>query len=349
MLLLYDPRMYILVAVFFLSSLGALFWQQSQIQQQSTPGTGLQTGIPLASEPIEPIPLYIRLDEQKVDLGNQLFHEPRLSDDNSISCASCHHLDTGGVDRLPTPIGLQGAVGHLNTPTVFNSGFNFRQFWDGRADSLETQVEFPIHAPHEMGSNWPDIIAKLQTSPDYVSAFNASYEDGITSANIQDAIATFERSLYTPNSRFDQYLRGEQNALSERERKGYQLFKSYGCVSCHQGMNVGGNIYQKLGIFEEYFGAEDQIQDADLGRFNLTKNEKDRYVFKVPSLRNVALTAPYFHNGSISSLEEAIAIMGRYQLGRHISGEDILAIADFLRTLTGEYNGVSLEDAAGSR
>jgi cytochrome c peroxidase len=258
-------------------------------------------------------------------------------------------LNTGGTDRLIHSIGIQKQlhfVNSVNSPTVFNSGFNFKQFWDGRAETLEDQVETPLLSDHEMGGkSWLEVVNKLKQSSEYVSWFKQLYSDGITHDNIdniKDAIATFERSLYTPNSRFDQFLRGEQNALTEEEKEGYHRFKSYGCVSCHQGMLLGGNMFQSFGLHGDYFRDRGNVTKADLGRFNVTGDERDRYVFKVPSLRNVVLTSPYFHDGSAATLEEAIKVMAKYQLGRQLPQTDIDLIIKFLNTLTGEYKGKPL-------
>ena len=239
-------------------------------------------------------------------------------------------------------VGVKGAEGFINTPTVFNSGFNFRQFWDGRAETLEDQVDGPIHSSHELGSNWPEIVAKLAAAPDYVAPFKALYPDGIQPQNIRDAIATFERSLYTPNSRFDRFLRGETEILTEAEKSGYHLFKSYGCVRCHQGVNVGGNMFQTFGVMGNYFADRGTVTRADLARFNVTGDQRDQHVFKVPSLRNVALTAPYFHDGSAARLEDAVSVMGAYQLGRRLEAREVDLIVQFLRTLTGTYRGAPL-------
>ncbi|WP_293097607.1 cytochrome-c peroxidase [Moorena sp. SIOASIH] len=293
-------------------------------------------------EPIQPIPLKLELNKDKVKLGKRLFHDPQLSQDNTISCASCHNLNTGGTDQMVRSIGINNRIGLINAPTVFNSGFNFKQHWDGSVETLIEQIDRPIHAEHEMGSNWQEILSKLKQSPEYVSLFSQLYKDGINSDNIKDAIATFERSLYTPNSRFDQFLHGHKNALSSSEQEGYRLFKAYGCVSCHQGVNVGSNMFQAFGLFGDYFKDRGKLTKADLGRFNVTGNERDRYVFKVPSLRNVALTSPYFHDGSAETLEEAVTIMGKYELGRPLSPNDIGLIVKFLKTLTGEYQGKPL-------
>jgi len=297
----------------------------------------------LSVQPIQPIPQISHLDARKIALGDRLFHDGRLSSDNSVSCAHCHALDQGGVDGLKHSFGVGGREGPINSPTVFNSGFSLAQFWDGRATTLEDQIEGPIHAEKEMASSWPEIIAKLSQDKQYQSDFKAIYRSGINAANIKDAIAEFERSLATPNSRFDQYLRGDNAAITEDEKRGYALFGEYGCISCHQGVSVGGNMYQTFGVMGDYFKDRGNITKVDYGRFNVTGREEDRYVFKVPSLRLVALTAPYFHDGSKEKLEEAIKIMAKYQLGRKIPDEEIRLIVKFLRTLAGEYRGETLE------
>ncbi len=293
-------------------------------------------------EPIRPIPLLTALDARKVALGHRLFHEPRLSHDNTIACASCHDLGHAGTDGRARSLGIHGAAGTFNAPSVFNAVFNFRQFWDGRAATLEEQIDSPVESAVEMGSTWPEIVAKLRATPEYAAAFTALYRDGVAPRNIQDAIATFERSLTTPNARFDRYLRGDAAALTEEEKAGYEKFKSHGCASCHQGVNVGGNLFEDLGVMADYFTERGHITRADWGRFNVTGREEDRFVFKVPSLRNVARTAPYFHDGSVARLEDAVAVMGRYQLGEALPPEDVAQIVKFLETLTGEYGGQPL-------
>ena len=296
----------------------------------------------LSNEPITPLPLSADVDERKVALGELLFNDTRLSHDDTISCASCHSLTKGGTDQLVASVGIGGQTGAINAPTVFNSGLNFVQFWDGRAATLEDQIDGPTHDRSEMGSTWDEITKKLSGSPDYVQHFSVIYADGIQKANVRDAIATFERSLITPNSRFDRYLRGEPNVLTSEELEGYRLFKDYGCSSCHQGANVGGNLFQKFGVMGDYFAKRGKITKADLGRFNVTKNETDRHVFRVPSLRNVAQTPPYFHDGSAPRLEDAVTVMGIYQLGRPLTPSENDAIVKFLRTLSGEYKGKGL-------
>jgi cytochrome c peroxidase len=294
------------------------------------------------NEPIQPIPLHIDLDEKKVTLGEKLFRDVRLSSDKKVACISCHGFDTGGVDRMTRSRGVKGQLNLVNTPTVFNSGFNFKLDWDGKYENLFTNVDGPLLSPIIMGGKWEEIIPMLRSSPDYVKAFAKAYADGITKDNVRDAIATFEESLYTPNSRFDQFLRGNSNALTQEEKEGYNLFKEYGCVSCHQGINVGGNMFQKFGVLGDYFADRGKVIKADLGRFNVTGQEKDRYVFRVPSLRNVELTSPYFHDGTTETLEQAVNVMVKYQLGRSLKSEQINLIIQFLKTLTGEYQGKPL-------
>jgi cytochrome c peroxidase len=310
---------------------------QPQVSVNSEITYPVETG-----EPITPLPESISLDANKVALGNRLFHDTRLSKDNSVACATCHVLSKGGVDGLPRSLGVGGQEADINAPTVFNSGFNFKQFWNGRAASLEDQIDGPTSNPKELGSGWPEIISKLRQDEYYVSEFSKIYGDFIQPNHVKDAIATFERSLITPNSRFDRYLKGDRHALAPKEIEGYQKFKSYGCIACHQGVNVGGNMYERLGIMDNYFKDRGNITPADLGRFNVTGNMNDAYVFKVPSLRNVALTAPYFHDGSAITLGQAVVTMGKYQLGILIPSDDVSLIVMFLHSLTGEYNGKPL-------
>ncbi len=338
-----NLKIYIPILLFFLAITTALSITQLREQSENSPWERDLEIVALAAEPITPIPLKLKLDRSKVELGERLFNEPKLSSNDTISCATCHNLDRGGTDGLVASIGMLSANTGLNSPTVFNSGFQSRQFWDGRAETLEEQIDGPITAEKEMGGlSWSDVIDKLSQSPEYVTSFNEIYAEGITSDNIKNAIATFERSLYTPNSPFDKYLRGNEDAISAEAKEGYNLFKSYGCVTCHQGMLVGGNMFQTLGIFGDYFADRGNITKADLGRYNVTQNDLDRHLFKVPSLRNITLTAPYFHDGNAQTVEQAIKLMGKYQLGVDIPQQDIDLIIQFLRTLKGEYQGKPL-------
>ena len=319
----------------------AVLWQWEDKLQPPTVDRLEESETVKGERPIEPIPRSSNLNVDLVSLGSQLYQDPQLSRNNSISCASCHALDKGGTDRRARSVGINGAVGLVNAPTILNSSLNFKQFWDGRAESLEDQIDGPIHNELEMGSSWPEIIEKLQKSPQYVAQFKQLYPDGLTSDNIKNAIAIFESSLYTPDSRFDLFLQGDTKALTDKEKKGYQRFKDYGCVSCHQGVLLGGNMFQKFGVFGDYFQDRGQIIKSDYGRFNVTGKEEDRFAFKVPTLRNVELTSPYFHDGSATSLDQAVKVMVKYQLGRELPQEDIDSLIEFLTTLTGEIKGAS--------
>lgn len=287
-------------------------------------------------EVTQALPLRVPLDPRRVALGRQLFHDPRLSVDDTVSCASCHALAAGGVDRRARSVGVKGGVGGINAPTVLNSGLNMVQFWDGRATTLEDQIDGPVQHPLEMGSTWPTALAKLQADPRYPAQFAALYPAGITVETVKDAIATFERALVTPNSAFDRFLRGDAQAIEAPAQRGWALFQSYGCAACHQGVNLGGNMYEKMGLMGDYFADRGQITLADLGRFNLTHDPQNLHEFRVPSLRNVALTPPYFHDGSEQTLEQAILVMARYQLGRVVPATDVSDIAAFLRSLSAE-------------
>jgi len=284
-----------------------------------------------SKELITPIPLKIEYDVKKAFLGKKLFSETKLSQDNTISCASCHILEEGGDDNLPVSFGINAQKGTRNSPTILNSKFNTVQFWDGRAQDLEEQAHGPIHNPVEMNSNFSEIIPKLQQDIQYKKLFKDIYTDGITGENILNAIAEYEKTLITPHSRFDQYLRGNKSALSVEEINGFKLFKEYGCISCHNGVNIGGNLMQKMGILEKF-------KTNDFGLYNVTKKEEDKYYFKVPSLRNIQLTSPYFHDGLTSTLTEAVKKMSFYQVGYELSEKEISDIVKFLETLTGEQN-----------
>jgi len=221
-----------------------------------------------------------------------LFHDKRLSGDGTISCARCHNLASRGMDSLPHSIGIADQEGSVNAPTVFNAVFNLAQFWDGRAATLKEQVDGSVTNPIEMGSTWPDVIRKLESDSDYPRLFRNIYADKINKDHVKDAIAAFEQTLVTVNSRFDQYLRGNSSAINHNEKRGYELFKSYGCSACHQGMNVGGNMFQLFGVMNHYLADKKNAIKADLGRFNVTGKDADKYTFKVPSLRLITHTAP---------------------------------------------------------
>ncbi len=313
------------------------FYQTTQINTTDTL-PAIQIARTQTTQAITPLPQNSILNENKVALGSRLFHDAGLSRDGTVSCASCHRLNTGGVDNLPHSIGVNGQEGSINAPTVFNSHYNFVQFWDGRAANLSEQAEGPLHNPIEMATNWQQVILYLNQDANYRNAFSLTYPNGMTPKNIQDAIATFESSLTTPNAPFDRYLNGDKQALNRHEVAGYELFKQIGCISCHQGVNIGGNLYQRLGIIEDYFVNKPLI-DADMGRYNVSKQESDRHFFKVPTLRNIAATAPYLHDGSQKTLADTVKIMAQYQLGKNLSEDEIRLIVAFLHSLTGEYQG----------
>ena len=295
-----------------------------------------------SDEPIKPIPISFDYDRAKVELGKKLFFEPRLSKSGWITCNSCHNLSTGGADNLPTSIGHKWFFGPINSPTVLNAKFNLTQFWDGRAKDLKEQAGGPIANPFEMGSNHELAVSVLQSIPQYVKWFNDVYaskemytDEKIHIDQVTDAIAAFEETLTTPNSRFDQWLIGYDKSISESELEGYNLFKDEGCVSCHNGVGVGGNSYQKFGVAKPY--------DKDtntLGRYNVTKDDKDKFVFKVPLLRNIEITAPYFHDASTWDLSAAVNIMAEYQLGVTLTDDETEKIVAFLRTLTGDQPSI---------
>ncbi len=291
-------------------------------------------------EPIQPLELPKDLDQARVTLGGALFHDVRLSVDDSLSCASCHSIPDGGDDGRPTSIGVGGTIGPINAPTVLNSSLNLSQFWDGRAATLEDQVDGPVTHPGEMGSTWAEVIDKLSADAQTRARFDAVFEDGVTQQNIAAAIAEYERSLITIDSPFDRWLRGDPSALSGEAIEGYQLFKDLGCASCHQGRNAGGNMYQRFGVMGDYFADRGDPTEADVGRFAVTGLEQDRHKFRVPSLRNVALTAPYFHDGTAVTLRDAVSTMGLYQLGRRLSEEEIDKLEAFLESLTGQLPSV---------
>lgn len=292
-----------------------------------------------AAEPISPLPPAPQSDPKKIELGFKLFRDKRFSKDNSVSCVSCHNYKHGGADPRPLSKGAGGVSHVVNTPSVFNVGLNFRQLWSGGAGSIEEVVDRVVKSPRVFNSSWEEVIQKLSQDVTVVRGFQGAYPEGLNAATISDALAVYQRSLVTP-SRFDRYLQGDPSALQYEEKLGYERFKAYGCVGCHQGTQIGGNMFQRFGTMGDYFKARvaagKPITEADYGRFNVTKRESDRFVFKVPSLRNVALTPPYFHDGSAATLHEAVDIMFRYQLGRAASTEDKDLIVRFLQSLSGE-------------
>ena len=296
-------------------------------------GSGAASAQPVLAEPIRPLPLASGANPARAAIGRMLFNDVRLSRDNNQSCASCHQLGRGGADTRALSLGAGGIASRFNTPTVYNSTLNYRQTWTGRHSTIDSLLDHVITRPNGLASSWEMVATRLTGDARMDQQFNAVYGDDVTPAMLKDALGHYLKSLTTP-SRFDRYLRGDKTALAPEEKAGYARFKSFGCVSCHQGINVGGNMYQRFGAMREPApGAGIAI---DQGRFDVTGREADRRMFRVPSLRNVALTAPYFHNGSVATLEEAVDAMFKYQLGRAASPADKELVVRFLKTLSGE-------------
>ncbi|WP_274108175.1 cytochrome-c peroxidase [Pseudomonas putida] len=285
-----------------------------------------------SNEPITPVKPAVITNPAKVELGKKLFFDPRLSKSGFISCNSCHNLSMGGSDNLPTSIGHNWHEGPINSPTVLNSSMNIVQFWDGRAATLKEQAGGPIANPGEMGFTHDLAADVLRSIPQYREAFKAVYgNDNVNIDEITDALAAFEETLVTPNAPFDRWLKGDKSAISPTALKGYELFKNTGCVACHNGEAVGGNSMQKMGLVEPYV-----TKNPAEGIAGLTGKDADRMRFKVPTLRNVELTYPYFHDGAYWKLEDAVDVMARLQLGRKLNHEEVGQIVAFLKTLTGD-------------
>ncbi|MBW9273911.1 MAG: cytochrome-c peroxidase [Candidatus Thiodiazotropha sp. (ex. Lucinisca nassula)] len=283
-------------------------------------------------EPIQPIKPVQNINLGQVELGKKLYFDPRLSKSGFISCNSCHNLSMGGTDNLKTSIGHNWQQGPINAPTVLNSSLNVAQFWDGRAADLKAQAGGPIANPGEMAFTHTLAIDVLTSIPEYVMEFKQVFgSEKITIDEVTQAIAEFEKTLVTPNSRFDQWLLGDKQVLSQDERAGYKLFKESGCVSCHNGEAVGGNSFQKMGVVEPY-----KAKSPAEGLSAVTGKDADRFKFKVPTLRNVEMTYPYFHDGEAETLTEAVDVMGRLQLGKKFSDNENAQIVAFLKTLTGD-------------
>jgi cytochrome c peroxidase len=283
-------------------------------------------------EPIQPIAMPPAGNALTIELGKKLYFDPRLSKSGFISCNSCHNLSMGGSDNLKTSIGHNWQKGGINAPTVLNSSMNVAQFWDGRARDLQEQAGGPIANPGEMAFTHELAVEVIASIPQYVSDFEAAFGTRrIDIGKVTAAIAAFEETLVTPNARFDRWLKGDDTALTPTELAGYNTFKVSGCVVCHNGPAAGGTSFRKMGVVEPY-----RTDNPAEGRFAVTGKDADRFNFKVPTMRNVELTYPYFHDGAADTLAEAVDVMGRVQLGRKFSPEDNATIVAFLKTLTGE-------------
>jgi len=300
--------------------------------------SAILTTAAVAKEPIEIIPPAKITAPEKVELGKMLYFEPRLSMSGYISCNSCHNLSMGGVDALPTSIGHNWQQGPINSPTVLNAEYGLAQFWDGRAKDLKEQAGGPIANPGEMGYTHELAVTTIASMPGYQVKFDAIYgENGVNIDNITDAIAEFEKILVTPNSPFDKYLQGDKQAITASTQLGYQLFKDKGCIACHNGPAVGGTMYMKMGLIKPF-----HTSNPAEGRITVTGKAADKNFFKVPALRNIELTYPYFHDGSVWSLEEATNTMSDIQLGQKLSPKEVTQMVDFLKSLTGEQPQIVL-------
>jgi len=288
---------------------------------------------------------------EKVELGKMLYHDPRLSSTGTVSCSSCHNTMLGGEDNRPNSMGIHGQTGGRSAPTVWNSAFNSVQFWDGRAPSLEAQAAGPVTNPIEMGmKSWDDVVARLKAIEGYDKAFEQAFgKDAISKDNATKAIAAYERTLITPNSPYDQYVNGNKAALTTQQVSGMTKMEELGCTGCHSGPALnGGGAFQRFPVIgNDYFEAQYHFK-KDQGLAEVTKNEADAHLFKVPTLRNIALTAPYFHNGSVKTLEQAVTVMAKVQLGKDLSKDDVADITAFLNALTGEFPKQTMPQLPGT-
>ncbi|NLN93772.1 MAG: cytochrome B6 [Candidatus Hydrogenedens sp.] len=291
---------------------------------------------------MQPLPESVETDPVKVTLGQKLFHDVRLSKNDTVSCATCHDLGKGGTDQLKFSKGVGNAVGTINSPTVFNSVFQFAQFWDGRAVDLADQADGPVNDPAEMASNWKQIIEKLDEDDAFQEEFLAAYPEGYSKETFTNAIAEYEKTLLTP-APWDDFLKGDESALSDVQKAGFQHFQDLGCYTCHTGVLLGGCSYELMGLRRDYYRDRGNVVEADYGRFNETKDEYDRFRLKTPTLRNIALTFPYFHDGTVETLEEAVDSMVKYQVGKKAQASQTAEIVEFLNSLTGSFQGVPLQ------
>ena len=318
-------------------------WILSQRQERFATGTACKA---YAQHALQPIPDSLATDIRKVTLGRKMYNEARVSLDGTLSCATCHVIDQGGADSRGTRTseGIYGQFGGINAPTVLNAAFNVEQFWNGRAHTLADQAAGPPVNPVEMGDQtWEQICERLKEDASLVAEFQSIYPEGITQATVTDAIAEYEKTLITPNDRLDQMLKGDENALTEEEKKGLAAFMDNSCAVCHVGKTLGGQSFETLGIYEDYYAAREQsnpdivYNDDDKGLAGFTGDTADLHRFKVPGLRNISKTSPYFHDGTQATIEDAVRAMFRFELGvKEAPESDVASISAFLRTLDGE-------------
>ncbi len=282
-----------------------------------------------AQMPITPIPQNVTYDKAEAQLGRELFFYP-ITKESNLSCVSCHDIMSNGTDNRQYSLGANKIETDVNTATIYNASYNFVQHFNGAATDLKSELLLHVKDKNILDTTLEDIVKTLSKT-DYKNVFTKVYKDGLTKENFVSAIVEFERSLTTPNSKFDNYLRGDVDALNKQEKRGFEAFKDQGCIYCHNGVNVGGNMYQKMGIFAPY--KQDKILN---GKMDISKRERDKFVYKVPTLRNIELTSPYMHDGSVKTLKEAVTLMREHQLGLETKDKDIEDLLVFLKTLTGE-------------
>jgi cytochrome c peroxidase len=336
-----DGSLWTLIACALLAGSASALLAGSAAAQSGLMRTARNLFEPIPTEP--PAIRDIQSTPERVQLGKMLYFDPRLSESHSISCNTCHLIGLGGVDLQETSIGHRWQRGGRNAPTVLNAVFNTAQFWDGRAADLEQQAGGPLVNPVEMGTTEAHVVEQLEGIPGYVDLFRAAFpdeSDPITFRNVRDSIALFEATLITPNAPFDRYLAGDENAMTAEQKAGLQVFVGKGCAACHRGINVGGGMYAPFGVVEKP-GAE-LLPPTDKGRFEVTKTVSDQYVFKVPTLRNIDLTPPYFHSGKSWDLRQAVAVMGASQLGISLTDEEVDGITIFLGALTGDQPRITV-------
>ncbi len=320
-----------------------LWFQEQHIEQidgmAHVPNSQLTT---ITSYFAAPLPAPVIDNPAAVTTGEMLFADRRLSKDLNKACIDCHQFNKGGTDQLKYSPTINGGYRTRNTPTIFNLAFVHTYNWDGSVNNLEDQIEGIIKSSQGLGADWETILPRLAESEEYLRLFNAMSPEGISRESVIEALAEYERSLVTIDSPFDLFLQGNVQALSAEAKQGLKLFVELGCSSCHQGLKLGDNLFSKFGVFGDYFKDRGDITAADYGRFNVTSKEEDRYVFKVPGLRNIVQTYPYFHDGTVQDLERAMNIMANYQLGRTLPREELSHLRAFMESLTGKYRGKSL-------
>ena len=337
-----NKRSVVIILAIALAGIAPLFWlilqsdgenhSHNDEHQHHTLSTNVQKEMLLSSSLVSPIPSGGDIDKAQAKIGWLLFKDPQLSSNGQISCESCHDLSSNGAEPTAVSTGVEG-LGDRNSLTVFNAALNYRFFWDGRANTLNDQIDGPIHSNVEMNSNWKDITEYVTNSPQYSQLFGEQQVE-INEATIKSMLVEFMNALVTPDSPFDKYLSGDRNALTTQQIEGWKLFQQHGCIRCHRGTNIGGGMVMKFGLYgQEYNGQE---RSADTGRHMHTNKQEDMYIFRVASLRNVAATPPYFHDGQTRNLEDAIEIMARSQLGLSLTPKEIDAISAFLNTLSAE-------------